>query len=468
MELIISKEEINTEELRRNLEEYENATNVAEQAANEKDEAEDKLLESAGKDPNTVMRSWLQYQCHDETEVIKEISQNLKINFTEARDYISKMPDELLIEGKTIPDVVKDLRHMRRKLKGSSRDKMSSTINHLIKAYTEHLDNSLDSIYWLRPFKKSVRMLTPDIKMMKKFHHIKDGETRQTIIENLIKMWEADLQKSELDYGEDYNSAVIKFKSSKKTIKDILKEISHQSIRKPRQEVLEEMLVKTICNNPGITSNTIHSMLPPSYHRSTTPQTISKMLKKIEAINVDGEYYIFSDEIKKDLYSYVAGFIDSDGYITMDSKYAPRVGMIATGDRGKAFFKEMENQLNIGRLHLDQKVGENSRSQHRLNFYSQNDISKLLEKTIPHLRMKQEQGKLLQEAIMIKQNFKKEPWAKSRLEEIFKLIKWENWKDAVNKDELQKYNIQEEDIVKYRENSRWDYMNGIDTISKEE
>ena len=166
------------------------------------------------------------------------------------------------------------------------------------------------------------------------------------------------------------------------------------------------------------------------------------MLKKIEAINVDGEYYIFSDEIKKDLYSYVAGFIDSDGYITMDSKYAPRVGMIATGDRGKAFFKEMENQLNIGRLHLDQKVGENSRSQHRLNFYSQNDISKLLEKTIPHLRMKQEQGKLLQEAIMIKQNFKKEQWAKPRLEEIFKLIKWENWKDAVNKDELQKYNIQ--------------------------
>ena len=67
MELIISKEEINTEELRRNLEEYENATNVAEQATNEKDEAEDKLLESAGKDPTSVMRSWLQYQCHDET-----------------------------------------------------------------------------------------------------------------------------------------------------------------------------------------------------------------------------------------------------------------------------------------------------------------------------------------------------------------------------------------------------------------
>jgi len=455
MELIIKEEEIDIEEKRRQLQEL--------AAIREKeDRKEEEILEG------TKLASWLSYQCHDETEVIKDISSNLSINFTEAREHISKMPTEPLIEEKTIPEVVKELRVIRRTLKGETREKMSSTINHLIKAYTEHLDESLNSIYWLRPFKKSVKMLTPNTSMLKKLYHIKDGETRQTIIDNLVKMWEADITKSGLDYGEEYTNEVKKFKTSKKLIKQILKDISHQSIRKPRQKVLEDMLVKTICNNPGITSNTIHSLLPSSYHRSTTPQTISKMLKKIDAINVDGEYFIFSDEIKKDLFSYVAGFIDSDGYITMDAKYAPRVGMIATGDRGKAFFKEMENQLKIGRLHLDQKVGENNRSQHRLNFYSQGDITKLLEKTIPHLRMKKEQGKLLQEAIMIKQNFAKEDWAKPRLEEIFKLIKWENWKDAVNKDELQKYNIQEADVVKYRENSRWDYMNTVDSIVKED
>jgi len=455
MELIIKEEEIDIEEKRRQLQEL---ARIREQ----EDRKEEEILEG------TKLASWLSYQCHDETEVIKDISSNLSINFTEAREHISKMPTEPLIEEKTIPEVVKELRVIRRTLKGETREKMSSTINHLIKAYTEHLDESLNSIYWLRPFKKSVKMLTPNTSMLKKLYHIKDGETRQTIIDNLVKMWEADITKSGLDYGEEYTNEVKKFKTSKKLIKQILKDISHQSIRKPRQKVLEDMLVKTICNNPGITSNTIHSLLPSSYHRSTTPQTISKMLKKIDAINVDGEYFIFSDEIKKDLFSYVAGFIDSDGYITMDAKYAPRVGMIATGDRGKAFFKEMENQLKIGRLHLDQKVGENNRSQHRLNFYSQGDITKLLEKTIPHLRMKKEQGKLLQEAIMIKQNFAKEDWAKPRLEEIFKLIKWENWKDAVNKDELQKYNIQEADVVKYRENSRWDYMNTVDSIVKED
>lgn len=463
MELIIKDEEIDTEALEELLNRRKTAGGQLDEAESQVKDIDEKIREAA-----KIQNSWLQYQCHDETEVIKDISSNLSINFTEAREHITKMPTEPLIEEKTIPEVVKELRVIRRTLKGETREKMSSTINHLIKAYTEHLDDSLDSIYWLRPFKKSVKMLTPNIGMLKKLYHIKDGETRQTIIDNLVKMWEADITKSGLDYGEDYTTEVKKFKSSKKAIKEILKNISHQSIRKPRQKVLEDMLVKTICNNPGITSNTIHSLLPSSYHRSTTPQTISKMLKKIDAINVDGEYFIFSDEIKKDLFSYVAGFIDSDGYITMDAKYAPRVGMIATGDRGKAFFKEMENQLKIGRLHLDQKVGENNRSQHRLNFYSQGDITKLLEKTIPHLRMKKEQGKLLQEAIMIKQNFKKEPWAKTRLEEIFKLIKWENWKDAVNKDELQKYNIQEADVIKYRENSRWDYMNAVDSIVKED
>ena len=96
----------------------------------------------------------------------------------------------------------------------------------------------------------------------------------------------------------------------------------------------------------------------------------------------------------------------------MDSNFSPRVGMVATGNRGRAFFKELERELKCGRLHLDQKVGENNRSQHRLNFYSQDDITKVLDKCIPHLRMKKVQGELIREAIRIKKHFKKQDWAK--------------------------------------------------------
>jgi len=457
MELICKEDEINTDELRRKLQELEEAQNVTR-------EKKKQLVD------DIKLSEWLPFQSIDETEVIKDISKIYQVNLTEARNMLSSFPEEPLIDNKPIPDIIKDLRSMRRQLKGDSRMKMSKTIDHLINAYGEHLNKCMDSIYWISPYKPALKLLTPDLVTLRKLEHIKDGDVRAHILDNLTKMWEANIFKNELDYGKEYADYTKVFKESKKNIRSTIKEISHQSIRKSRQDVLDNIIIKTICNNPGISSNSIHSMLPKSYHRSTTPQTISKMLRRINATNVNGDYYILSDTIKKDLYGYVAGFIDSDGYITMDSSYSPRVGMIATGDRGRAFFQEMEKELKIGRLHLDQKVGENNRSQHRLNFYSQNDITKLLDKCLPHLRMKKEQGRLLQEAIKIKKYYKKEPWAKDRMVEIFKLIKWENWKDARKQGavEFEKYDIQEDNISKYKDNCKWDLMNQMDSIVKEE
>ena len=456
MGLIYKEDKINTDALRQKLEELER----------EQDESE--VIEDEIKD--LIQTSWDDYGGQDETEVVKNLSKKHGINLTEAAAMLTKMPEEPIIDGKTIPDLVKSLRDYRRKLKGPARVKMTNTIDHLIKAYTEHLTKSLDSIYWLTPHRKSVRLLTPSLDTLRKFEYIKDGKTRQEIIDNLIKIREYDMKKKQLDYGKEYSEASSMLKEHRKNVRAILKEISHQSIRKSRQERLDDVLVSNVAAHPGITSNHLHAILPPQYKKSTTPQTIAKMLRKLSITNCGGEYYILSDEIKKDLYSYVAGFIDSDGYITMDSSFSPRVAMIATGNRGKAFFQELEKELSIGRLHLDQKVGENSRSQHRLNFYAQDDIIKLLDKCLPHLRMKQEQGRLLQEAIRIKKHFRKQPWAKERVEQIFKLIKWENWKDSRNQGavEFEKYKITEEDIVKYKESSKWSLMNEMDSVIKEE
>ena len=142
MELIIKDEEIDTEALEELLNRRKTAGGQLDQAESQVKDIDEKI-----RDATNIEMSWLQYQCHDETEVIKDISSNLSINFTEAREHITKMPTEPLIQEKTIPEVVKELRVIRRTLKGDTRQKMSSTINHLIKAYTEHLDNSLDSIY---------------------------------------------------------------------------------------------------------------------------------------------------------------------------------------------------------------------------------------------------------------------------------------------------------------------------------
>ena len=408
---------------------------------------------------------WLCTQYGNEVDILKDISKTLQINLTEASDYIQQLPVEPIVSNKNIPDLVKELRDMRRNFKGEEKIKISKGIDHLITAYEEYLQKSLDTIYWLKPYQSGFKRLGYNPSQIQKLHNIKDGETRKSIIELCCKMWESDLEMKSLDYGTQYSNNYITLRESRNELRKLLKDIPHQSIRKSKKEMIEKSVREIICNNQGLSSNEIHSRLSKGHSKISTPQSISKMLMKIGATKVDNEYYLVKHLIKKDLYSYVAGFIDSDGYITMDSSLAPRVGMIATGKRGKAFFQELEKELKCGRLHLDQKVGENSRSQHRLNFYSQNDITTILEKCIPHLRMKQTQGKLIQEAIRIKKNFKREEWAKPRLQEIFKLIKYENWKDSRGQGvkEFEKYDIDPEVVVKYHDNCKMQLMDSMES-----
>ena len=75
---------------------------------------------------------------------------------------------------------------------------------------------------------------------------------------------------------------------------------------------------------------------------------ISKMVKKLDVANVDGAYYKLPTMLKKNIWAYTAAFIDSDGYITMDRSHNPRVGLIATGERGRAFMEEMHKSIGFG------------------------------------------------------------------------------------------------------------------------
>ena len=388
------------------------------------------------------INSWLDMQSNSEIDIVKSISINCNVNLTEAMELLPKYPDSPVVGEKYLPDLVKEMRMIRRGLKGSHRDSIAKGIDHLITAYQEYIAKCLDSVYWLRPYTSPLKDISINEGKIKKLYSIKDGERREVIIDNLCKMWNAKLDRDNVDYGREYSRLTKEF---------------------------NDALFRSIINtNSGITSSTIFEKMSDKHSKYSTPSTIAKMAKSIGATRVDDEYYLIKEAIKKDLYSYVAGFIDSDGYITMDSKFSPRVGMIATGNRGRAFFTELENELKCGRLHLDQKVGENNRSQHRLNFYSANDIGAILDKCIPHLRMKKSQGKLVKEALRIKKNHKNQPWAKERLHEIFQLIKYENWKDARNTYELDKYGVNPETVVKYFDNNKNSMMDELESIAKEE
>ena len=414
------------------------------------------------------INSWLDMQSNSEIDIVKSISINCNVNLTEAMELLPKYPDSPVVGEKYLPDLVKEMRMIRRGLKGSHRDSIAKGIDHLITAYQEYITKCLDSVYWLRPYTSPLKDISINEGKIKKLYSIKDGERREVIIDNLCKMWNAKLDRDNVDYGREYSRLTKEFNDAKKEISTLLRQIKHQDVRKSRKENIELEITEIINTNPGITSSTIFEKMSNKHSKYSTPSTIAKMAKSIGATRVDDEYYLIKEAIKKDLYSYVAGFIDSDGYITMDSKFSPRVGMIATGNRGRAFFTELENELKCGRLHLDQKVGENNRSQHRLNFYSANDIGAILDKCIPHLRMKKSQGKLVKEALRIKKNHKNQPWAKERLHEIFQLIKYENWKDARNTYELDKYGVNPETVVKYFDNNKNSMMDELESIAKEE
>ena len=444
---------------------------VIEDIEEDENAIEDKL-EEAGMDPeeledDTKIELWLNDQpIADEHDTIKLMASEFKINLTDTKKMFEEFPQEYIIGDKDIPSVVKSLRKYRRTLKGEEKIKLTSGIESLIKAYSSHLDGCIKSIYWLSKYETPLRKMNYNEQDLKKIYSIKDYDRRNQLVDILCKYWEADLDIKDTSYSVDYAKLSKQMSKAKKEYRTFIKGVSHQSIRKNINDQLQEFIIDNVCSYPGISARELHDRMPSKLYKRASPQIIAKSIDKIGVTNIDGAYYKITNEIKKDLYSYTASFIDSDGYITIDKNHNPRIGLVATGDRGKAFMIQIQKELGIGKLHLDQKSPQNTRPVNRLNFYSQADCHELLTKCRSHFRMKGTNADLLLELIKMKQGYKKADWYKGRCEEIFKLMKYENHKDHVNYD-FGKYDIDFETVAKLHNNCKMDIMNDLEAIVKE-
>tara|TARA_R100000231_G_scaffold43672_2_gene37827 strand:- start:74 stop:1924 length:1851 start_codon:yes stop_codon:yes gene_type:complete len=424
----------------------------------EEDETKDEIEESLG----TKLASINDYIMSD-YEAVNLLSKNLNINASDARKQLSSFPSEYSIDGENIPDLVKKMRKARRQLKGEQRERMAKAIDTVIDGYSDHINKCIDSIYWIKPYKPAILKMGFSEKDLMKINKIDSVNGRRNIIDAICKYWENDLKKEGMVYSKQYAQLEKECRVAKRDYKQQIKNITDQSITKSKKERIMSFIESEIIKSPSIGAKQIHDRMPNTLHKSTTTNMISKMVKKLDVANVDGAYYKLPTMLKKNIWAYTAAFIDSDGYITMDRNHNPRVGLIATGERGRAFMEEMHKSIGFGKLHLNQKSPQQTRPVQRLNFYSQDDVYSLLEKCLPHFKLKKGNAKLLMELIRMKKSYKKEDWYKGRCDEIFKLMKWENHKDHVGFDWL-KEGIYLDNIQKYKDNCKMSLMDSMENI----
>ena len=441
-----------------------NKLNTLDEVLPQVKEVEDKLQQIETKDNREETEGvikWLQAQpLRGHSELVKKYAKENNINLTEADKILDIKINKYEIEGKGIPDLIKDMRKYRRTLKGDSKLDFTKAIDDVIDGYTDYLNKSIDKIYWVSKYQPVLKEMNCKSKDLEKLNKIKDEDTRRTIVDCLCKYWEDKQEIKELSINKDYAILYKSMANSKKQFKKMLKEKSVTLT--PKQEI-KKSIIDMVCENPGISARELHEGLPDKLHKKSSTHIIAKLAKEENITQVDGAYYKINDDIKKNIWAYTAAFIDSDGYITMDKNFNPRVGLIATGDRGKAFMLEMHKSLGCGRLHLDQKSPQDTRPVNRLNFYSQDDVRKLLVKCLPHFRMKKSNAELLLELIRIKKGFKKQSWYKERIEEIYKLMKWENHKDNKNYD-FSQYGIDPTTVAKLHGNNKTSVMDELENI----
>ena len=421
-------------------------------------------LASATQDFEEQYLKWISSQpLDDEYNVIKNAAKQFNLNLSQAREQVEKFPSEYKIEGESIVDVVKRLRDYRTTLKGDIKKDFTKSIVNVINGYSSHLDDCIKSIYWLNDYQKPLKSMSFKESDLRKIYEIKDYTTRAQLVDILCKYWEADLERKSLQ-GTEYFKAehsLVKYKGQFRTF---MKSLPN---RYDWTDKLNTHILKCVSDEQGITCRSIMDKMDSSLQKRSSPQIIAKHAKKIGVTIVEEQYFKLNDTFKKDINAYTAAFIDSDGYITLDKNLNPRVGLIATGDRGKAFMIEMHKALGSGKLHLDQKSPQNTRAVNRLNFYSQDDVHKVLTQCRPHFRMKGPQADLLSEIARIKNYHKKQDWAKDRMQEIYKLMKWYNHSDNKSYDWL-KYDVDIFAIDKLEGNCKMNLMDELDSISKGE
>ena len=358
--------------------------------------------------------------------------------------------------GKDAESMVKELR-MARRVRKDMRDDIDLAIDAIRIAKREEVECTLKSLSWTDNHLSSIRALGVSDRNLHALR--KHGASREISLRRACSMWEkangviTKLSQVEGNFDEEQLRLWIDSRQMRKDAKSQWKKSLHPIDDIKKQEAIWLTRSSDVLTERGpLSSNEIYNSIG-----SPKNLTIGKMasLLKMHGIEFDIErigtnYGIIRDDmvIVKDIWAYAAGFLDADGYITITKRLEPRAGFVATGGRGKIHCENLHKVLGCGVLQTDLKIHKNStRSQHRLQFYGADDLRKLLKGLGPHLQMKKAQaGAVLQ---LLDLRGAKSNIVKSRREELYRIVKWENWKDVPEECEklLREWKVEEHEVL---------------------
>jgi hypothetical protein len=362
--------------------------------------------------------------------------------------------------GYSAANLVKRLKKARRHNK-ADKDFIDSAIEEVRMLKAMEVEATFNMHDWCLKHSDTIRSIgvsDRDMRSLRKF-----GDSRSTSLQRACLQWEKadDALKALDDYddvwGDEERKAWVNAMDTRRDARKIWKMTLNQTQKLTDKE--QEALAKSaelLQDKGSMSGRTIFENLwdRKVLHKSMTSTKLSKLLsiygEEVDVINgATRGTFVKMDKtglIIKDPWAYAAGFLDADGYITITKRGEPRAGFIATGTRGKIHCEQLQKTLDCGILQLDQKVySDNQRSQHRLQFYSKADISKLLKGILPFLEMKKTQAKAVLAFIEETDGLRKE--------ELKKVVKFHNWSDDTKKSNalLDEWGVEAEDVTKWTE-----------------
>lgn len=354
--------------------------------------------------------------------------------------------------GRGAEQLVKDLRMARRDHK-DMKEAIDYAIDAIRIAKKQEVEATLQSIGWIGKHESSVRSLgisDRDLQALRKH-----GVSREYALRRACVQWErandviSKLLLIEGDFNDEQRQMWTDAQQLKKNSKKEWRNTLHSIDNIKKTDAIFLAKASSILEKRGpLPSNEIFASMDKT--KLLTSNQLSSLLKlhgvEYDIERVGNNWGIVRDDtvIFKDVWAYAAGFLDADGYITITKRLEPRAGFIATGDRGKIHCEQLYKALGCGVLQTDLKISKNSkRTQHRLQFYGESDLRKLLKGVSPHLRMKKGQADAVIELLDLRG--RKTDIVKSRRDDLYKMVKWLNWKDLPDKraELLKEWNIDE-------------------------